>query len=279
MRRIPIIAVMLLLLVSCATQGTQEAYSPETTIEGRDMEARQAAVAVSLPETAPLPVPEDTFEEAVPIDAAESVEIPVPAETRDEEFGQTADISQPVSIIEEPEETVTVEEPAQPDMPLGDMVYAVNLAGEDEYTDIPVPEDVYNQALETVDIIPEPEAVEEIVDDIRPEDLVPYDVQVTPPEPWYRNILSFLSAYGVWIAILFAIFAVVVILIIIVVRRPDEKKEEVETRLVDEGPMEDETASKEIAMDADLARQAAISRVDDEADDFSVTQEIVGDDE
>lgn len=275
-----IIMIALMILASCATNVAEEPQGP--VVDTREYTDRQDVVAVSLPEVETaveteepeVPVPESLV--AVPMDIVEL--------DYEETFEEAVPIALEVSIIEEPVETPEPEVEKEAPKPLGEMVYAVNLAGEESLIpqSLLQKEEKPSQYIETFDIVPEEKVEEIVVDEIKPEDLVPYDVTVSAPEPWYKNILAFLSAYGVWIAILFAIFAVVVVLIVIVVKRPSESsRNEIveEPSVVDEGPMEDETASQEASFDPEIERQRSMERIGENSDDdYNPVQSFTGDD-
>ncbi len=280
-----IILAALMLLASCATGKVQEKQAP-AIVEAREFTDRQEAVAVSLPDTEVFILKEPAVIETAEI-PAETLETPVPEmpeETAEEVFEEAVPVALAVTIIDEPAEVVVPEPEKEAPRPLGDMVYSVNLAGEESL----IPQSLLAkdtrpaEQAEPVLIIPEEKAEEPVVDEIRPEDLVPYDVTVSTPEPWYRNVLTFLSAYGVWVAILFAVFAIVVILIVIVVKRPapERGEREEEPRVVDEGPMEDETASQAASFDPEIERQRSMERIGEGSDDdYGPVQEFTGDDE
>lgn len=275
-----VITAALLLLASCATGRAPENKGP--VVEVRQFTDRQNAVAVSLAEEQAVPqVPAEPVPEVV--NTPEEPE-PEPEQEAAEIFSEAVPVSLEVRIIEEPVETPVEEDGQKAPEQVSESVRQVNLAGEDGLIpqSLLVKEEAPVYAAEPVTIVPEEKQPEPAVDEIRPEDLVPYDVTVSDPEPWYRNVLSFLSAYGVWVAILFAIFAVVVILIVLVIRRPSSGpgREEEEPRVFDEGPMEDETAAQEASFDPEVERIRSVERIGESSEDeYDPTEEFTGDEE
>lgn len=276
--RILTVLILLGLLVSCATTPTEAPVerAQQGVIEEKDETFRQAVSVVSLPELPKEESPAVEIEDEPSEEVVEIVEVPE-AEEVVEEIVETAgeDVFEeavPVVIVPEAVEAVpeTVEEEKAP----SDVV-SVNLAGEDMLPASFGTAAVQMAPLEPVEILPDPEPEPEPEDEIKPEDLIPYDVTVTPKEPWYSGVLAFLSTYGVWIAILSAIFAIMVILIVIVSKKPEKVEHEM-PKLEDEGLMEDETTSQATAFDPDIERQLSVSRMEDASDDDEDFEVLIG---